>query len=303
VSGVDPASGDAPIPTVAEVGRPVLLRKHAPVLAGRRGVAASTASTLVVVGLLVWLLLSPRSAAFRSGFFDAHQFHLAISGDHDQGMPSVVRAFWLNIWLSATCEGIVLVLSVLVATMRLTKGPILRPFRGLLIVYTDFARGVPLVLLMLWVGLGVPSLSLGWLSDQSVVVYGGFVLVFAYTAYVAEVMRAGMLSIPPAQIQAARSLGLRSRQATRYVVIPQAIRNVLPALLNDFISLQKDTAIVLLLGIIEATNAAQIDAGVSFKFSAYAVAAICFLVITVPLTRLTDKMIERDRIRRLAGQP
>jgi polar amino acid transport system permease protein len=279
----------------------VLLRRRAPVLSGWRGVAASTVTTLIVVGLIIWVLVSPRSSVFRQYFLNGSQMKLAIKGDHRQGVVSVVRAFWLNVWLSLVCEGIVLVLALLVATVRLTTGPILRPFRGLLIIYTDFARGVPLILLMLWVGLGVPSLYIRPFSYQSVVVYGGFVLVFTYTAYVSEVFRAGILAVPRAQIQAARSLGLKSRQAMRDVIVPQAVRNVLPALLNDFISLQKDTAIVLLLGIIEATNAAQIDSGIEFNYSSFAVAAGLFLIITVPLTRLTDSMIARDRARRLSG--
>ena len=301
MSGVAPARGDEAAPLADEIGRPTLLRRHAPVLTGWRGVAASSVTSILVVGLIVWVFVSPRSTAFRQAFFNPHQMKLAIKGDQSQGIVSVVRAFWLNIWLSLVCEVFVLVLGLLVASVRLTTGPILRPLRGLLIVYTDFARGVPLILLMLWVGLGAPSLYLKPISDQSVAVYGGFVLVFTYTAYVSEVMRAGILSVPRAQIQAARSLGLKSSQAMGYVIVPQAMRNVLPALLNDFISLQKDTAIVLTLGLIEATNAAQIDSGATFNYSSFAIAAGLFLIITVPLTRLTDRMIARDRARRLAG--
>ena len=301
MSGGAPAHGAQAAPSVDEVGRPTLLRRHEPALAGWRGVAASTATTLLVVGLIGWIFVSPRSAAFRQVFFNGHEMKVAIKGDQSQGIVSVVHAFWINIWLSLVCEVIVLALALVVATTRLTTGPILRPFRGLLIVYTDFARGVPLILLMLWVGLGVPSLYLRPISYQSVTVYGGFVLVFTYTAYVSEVMRAGILAVPRAQVQAARSLGLRSSQAMRHVIVPQAVRNVLPALLNDFISLQKDTAIVLTLGIIEATNAAQIDSGATFNYSSFAVAAGLFLIITVPLTRLTDNLIARDRARRLAG--
>jgi polar amino acid transport system permease protein len=301
MSGVTPVRGGESSPGADEVGRPVLLRRHVPALSGWRGVAASTVTTLLLVGLIVWELVSPRSAVFRQFFLNFRQMKLAIKGDHNLGIVSVLRAFWLNIWLSVVCEACVLALALLVAIVRLTTGPILRPFRGLLIVYADFARGVPLILLMLWAGLGLPSLYIRPISYQSPVVYAGFVLVFTYTAYVSEVVRAGILSVPQAQVQAARSLGLKSGQAMRHVIVPQAVRNVLPALLNDFISLQKDTAIVLILGIIEVTNAAQIDAGAEFNFSPYAVAAALFLIITVPLTRLTDQMIARDRGRRLAG--
>jgi polar amino acid transport system permease protein len=301
VTGDAPEPGGAASLDVVEPTRPTLLRRHQPVLSGWRGTTASSLTTLLVVGLLVWLVLSPRSAAARHTFFDRHNLWLAIRGKPSEGIVSVPRAFWLNVWLALVSEGFVLVLSLLVAIVRLTTGPILRPFRGLLIVYTDFARGVPMILLMLWVGLGVPSLFLHPVSYQSFAVYGGFVLVFSYTAYVSEVMRAGILSVPRAQVQAARSLGLRNRQAMRHVIVPQAIRNVLPALLNDFISLQKDTAIIYTLGAIEATNAATIASGAVFNYSSFTIAAACFLVITVPLTRLTDRMIARDRARRLAG--
>ncbi len=177
----------------------------------------------------------------------------------------------------------------------------LLPFRALAIAYTDFARGVPVILVMLWVGFGVPSLNIAEVSSQSPVVYAGFVLVFSYTAYVAEVYRAGLLSVPRPQVQAARSLGLSSRTTLRRVVLPQAVRNVLPALLNDFASLQKDTAIVSTLGVAEAVHSAQIAGGVEFNYSGFTIASLLFLAVTVPLTRYTDHMMARDRARRLAG--
>ena len=175
------------------------------------------------------------------------------------------------------------------------------PFRALAIAYTDFARGVPVILVMLWVGFGVPSLNIDRISSQSPVVYAGFVLVFSYTAYVAEVYRAGLMSVPRAQVQAARSLGLSSRTTLGRVVLPQAVRNVLPALLNDFASLQKDTAIVSTLGVAEAVHAAQIAGGVEFNYSGFTIASLLFLAVTIPLTRYTDHIMARDRARRLAG--
>jgi polar amino acid transport system permease protein len=156
---------------------------------------------------------------------------------------------------------------------------------------------------MLWIGFGVPSLNISVISTQSPVVYAGFVLVFSYTTYVAEVYRAGILSVSSNQVQAARSLGLSSRTTLRRVVLPQAIRNVLPALLNDFASLQKDTAIVSVLGVTEATHGAQIAAGVEFNYSGYAIASLLFLAITIPLTRYTDRIMTKDRSRRLAQIP
>jgi len=253
------------------------------------------------VALLVLLIASPAASSFRNGFLNIHQMWVAFVGDPEKGILSVGKGFLLNLWLSVVCEAIVLVLALGVATIRLSRGPVLLPFRAMAIAYTDFARGVPVILVMLWVGFGVPSLNLAGVSSQSPVVYAGFVLVFSYTAYVAEVYRAGLMSVPTAQVQAARSLGLKSRTTLSRVVLPQAVRNVLPALLNDFASLQKDTAIVSTLGVAEAVHAAQIAGGVEFNYSGFTIASLLFLAVTVPLTRYTDHVMARDRSRRLAS--
>lgn len=263
----------------------------------------STISTLIVIALIVGLFLTPSARAFREGFLNVHQMWLAFKGDPQKGILSVGKGFLLNLWLSIVCEIIVLILALGVATLRLTRDPVLVPFRGLAIAYTDFGRGVPVILVMLWVGFGVPSLNIPGISTQSPVVYAGFVLVFSYTAYVSEVYRAGILSVPQNQIQAARSLGLTSRSTLRRVVLPQAVRNVLPALLNDFASLQKDTAIVSTLGVAEAVHAAQIAGGVEFNYSGFTIASLLFLAVTIPLTRYTDRIMAKDRTRRLQGTP
>jgi polar amino acid transport system permease protein len=291
----------APGPGVPEAPPISLYSSHRPRLRGRSGTAASTVSTLLVVALLVLLIISPAASSFRDGFLNVHQMWVAFVGDPTKGILSVGKGFLLNLWLSVVCEAIVLVLALGVASLRLTRGPVLLPFRALAIAYTDFARGVPVILVMLWVGFGVPSLNLDRVSSQSPVVYAGFVLVFSYTAYVAEVYRAGLMSVPRAQVQAARSLGLSSRTTLGRVVLPQAVRNVLPALLNDFASLQKDTAIVSTLGVAEAVHAAQIAGGVEFNYSGFTIASLLFLAVTVPLTRYTDHIMARDRSRRLAG--
>ena len=280
-----------------------LYSSHRPRLRGRAGTAASTVSTLVVIALVALILASPAAAAFRNGFLNVHQMWIAFAGHPEKGILSVGKGFLVNIWLSLVCEAIVIVLALGLASLRLTRGPVLLPFRVLAIAYTDFARGVPVILVMLWVGFGVPSLSLAEVSTQSPIVYAGFVLVFAYTAYVAEVYRAGLMSVPRAQVQAARSLGLSSRATLSRVVLPQAVRNVLPALLNDFASLQKDTAIVSTLGVAEAVHSAQIAGGVEFNYSGFTIASLLFLAVTVPLTRYTDHVMARDRSRRLAGMP
>ena len=272
-----------------------------PRLRGRSGTIASAISTIVVIGLLILLVASPSARPFRDGFLNPHQMWLAFAGDPMKGILSVGKGFLLNIWLSLICEVLVLVFALGIATLRLTSGPVLLPFRGIAIAYTDFARGVPVILVMLWIGFGVPAMNIPVISTQSPVVYAGFVLTFSYSAYVAEVYRAGMLSVPRAQVQAARSIGLSSRTTLRRVILPQAVRNVLPALLNDFASLQKDTAIVSVLGVTEATHAAQIAAGVEFNYSGYTIASLLFLAVTVPLTRYTDRIMAKDRNRRLAG--
>jgi polar amino acid transport system permease protein len=263
----------------------------------------STLSTLLVLALVIALLASSGARPFRDGFLNLHQMWIAFEGDPDKGILSVGKGFLLNIWLSVICECIVLVVALGIASLRLTTGPVLLPFRAIAIAYTDFGRGVPVILVMLWIGFGVPSLNISVMSTQSPVVYAGFVLVFSYTTYVAEVYRAGILSVSSNQVQAARSLGLSSRTTLRRVVLPQAIRNVLPALLNDFASLQKDTAIVSVLGVTEATHGAQIAAGVEFNYSGYAIASLLFLAITIPLTRYTDRIMTKDRSRRLAQIP
>ena len=168
-------------------------------------------------------------------------------------------------------------------------------------IYVDFFRGVPLLLVILAIGFGVPALRLPFVSAQAVAVYGVAALVLSYSAYVSEVYRAGLNSVHQSQVAAARSLGLSQATTLRYVVLPQAVRNVIPPLLNDFISLQKDTALVGVLGAIEANEAAQIYSSTVFNYSSYTVAAILFLLLTIPLARFTDRVIDRDRRRRLAG--
>jgi polar amino acid transport system permease protein len=151
------------------------------------------------------------------------------------------------------------------------------------------------------VGFGLPALRLTYISSQSFAVYGVIALTLSYSAYVSEVYRAGLNSVHRSQVSAARSLGLTQATALQYVILPQAIRNIVPALLNDFISLQKDTALVGVLGAIEANQAAQIYGSTVFNYSSFTVAAILFLVLTIPLARFTDRLIDRDRQRRLAG--
>jgi len=269
---------------------------------GRRATAVSTASTLVVIAALVAIFwLAPGSAQVRHTFFNPADMWHAFVGDPKKGYYSVGAAIWLNIRMFLVAEVLILALALLIALIRQSAGPVLFPLRVLAMIYVDFFRGVPLLLVILAIGFGVPALRLNFVSTQSAAVYGVVALVLSYSAYVSEVYRAGLNSVHQSQTAAARSLGLSHATALRYVILPQAVRNIIPPLLNDFISLQKDTALVGVLGAIEANEAAQIYSSTVFNYSSYVVAAILFLILTIPLARFTDGLIDRDRRRRLAG--
>jgi polar amino acid transport system permease protein len=269
---------------------------------GRKATIISTISTLVVLAILAAVFwLAPGSAAFRHAFFSPANMWQAFVGNPKHGYYSVGAAVWLNIRMFLTAEVLILILSLVIALIRQSTGPVLFPLRVLAMIYVDFFRGVPLLLVVYAVGLGVPALRLPVISTQSSTIYGIAVLTLSYSAYVSEVYRAGINSVHQSQVAAARSLGLSQFAAMRYVIMPQAIRNIIPPLLNDFISLQKDTALVGVLGAIEALQAAGIYASSVFNYSSFTVAAILFLVLTIPLARFTDRLIARDRRRRLAG--
>jgi polar amino acid transport system permease protein len=192
------------------------------------------------------------------------------------------------------------VLALGLAILRSLPGPVFFPIRAIAIVYTDLFRGIPTILVITLLGLGAPALGLSWVP-KSTTFWGIVALVLVYTAYVSEVYRAGIESVHPSQEAAARSLGLSRLKTLRFVIVPQAVRRVLPPLLNDFIGLQKDTALVGILGAVEAFQQSQIDQAASFNFTSGVCAAILFLAVTVPLTRLTDWLIARDRRRRQAA--
>jgi polar amino acid transport system permease protein len=269
---------------------------------GHRATVISTVSTLVVLGALAAiLLLAPGSRAVEHAFFSPRDMWQALVGDPRKGYYSVGAAIWLNIRMFLIAEVLILALALVIALVRQSRHPAMFPVRILSTIYVDLFRGVPLILVIFAIGLGVPALSLPVVSNQSDAVYGVAALVLSYSAYVSEVYRAGLNSVNQSQAAAARSLGLRQPAALRYVILPQAIRNIIPPLLNDFISLQKDTALVGVLGTIEANKAADIYSEQVFNFSSFTVAAILFLILTIPLARFTDRLIDRDRRRRLAG--
>jgi polar amino acid transport system permease protein len=267
---------------------------------GPRAVLISTASTIVfLVVIAVAVAVSPGSSIVGERFFSWEHLKQSLVGT--VSTPSVVGAFWLNIQIFMISEVLILILALVIAVVRGIPGPVFFPFRAVAVAYTDFFRGVPLILVLYMIGFGVPGLGLKYISSASDITYGIAALVLVYSAYVAEVYRAGIESVHESQMAAARSLGLSRWQSLRFVVLPQAIRRVIPPLLNDFIGLQKDTALISVLGPIEAARAAQIYGSSQFNYASYVVAAVLFVLMTIPLARFTDHLIERDRRRRQAG--
>jgi polar amino acid transport system permease protein len=259
----------------------------------RRNTLISAVSTVVFFAVIGGLLaLSPGADKVVDSFFSA-------SGFEDSFEP-IAKGFWLNVKLMLVAEAFVLVLGLLIAVIRSLPGPVLAPLRIVALIYTDVFRAIPLILVIFMVGLGLPALRLEFISDRSVFAYGVIALVLVYSAYVAEVYRAGIDSVHSSQSAGARSLGLTQLQSMRFVILPQAIRRVIPPLLNDFIGLQKDTALVGLLGLVEVARAAENYAAETFNFTGYTMAALFFIAITIPLARTTDYLINRDR-RRMAA--
>src|SRR5438270_9110650 len=232
---------------------------------------------------------------FFEAFFSPHAFR--------QVFPDVWNGFQTNIRMMVVAELLVLVFALGIAVVRGLPGRGAWPLRALAVVYTDIFRGTPLILVALMIALGLPGLGIKGVSDRSNFVYGVAALTFVYTAYVTEVYRAGIESVHGSQRLAARSPGLSYAQALRYVVLPQAVRRVIPPLLNDFVGLQKDTAIISVAGVTEATIQATNFSSSYFNFTGFVVAGVLFIFLTIPLARFTDHLIrERElRERALAG--
>jgi polar amino acid transport system permease protein len=260
---------------------------------GTRGVAIALLSTVVFfAAIVVAITQSPGWPEVRRTFFNWH--------DISTSFPDIARAFELNVKIFLVAEVFILVVALGIAVLRSLPGPVFFPLRLLAIVYADLARGVPTILVIALLGFGAPALQLSGVPTSRVF-WASVGLVLIYSGYVAEVYRAGIESVHPSQEAAARSLGLSRLQALRRVILPQAIRRVIPPLLNDFIGLQKDTALVGTLGVIEAFNQSQIDTNTTFTYGSYLAAASLFVALTIPLARLTDWLIARDRRRRQAS--
>jgi polar amino acid transport system permease protein len=261
---------------------------------GARGVAIAIASTLGGVSLLILVVIrSENWPTVRAAFFDGAEFR--------RSFPEIASKFRRNIEYFLIGEVFILALALLFAVMRSLPGPVFFPLRLISIIYTDLFRGVPTILVVYVLAFGIPGLALPGVPT-SATFWAVVALILSYSAYVAEVYRAGIESVHPSQVAAARSLGLSRWQSLRFVVIPQAVRRVIPPLLNDFIGLQKDTALIaLVVAVPEAFKQAQIFKDADFNFTPLLAAALMFLVITVPMTRFVDWLVERERRKRQAG--
>jgi polar amino acid transport system permease protein len=245
-------------------------------------------STVAVLGLLVTIVVTSEGwPNVRDTFFNWDDFV--------DSFPAVLDGFWLDVRLFVIVEAAVLALGLVIALARISRAPALFPLRLLSAVFVDVLRGVPTILVVYLIGFGIPALMLSGMPTDPVVL-GGIALTLAYSAYVGEVYRAGIESVHPSQRAAALAVGMTENQATRFVVLPQAIRRVAPPLLNDFISLQKDVALVSILGPLEAFRVAQIEASSNFIYTPLVAAALLYLCVTVPLARLLSRW-ERRRQR------
>ena len=250
----------------------------------------SLAFFVLVVGVVVSRL--PGWHVVQDTFFNFDEFV--------SSFPQLLSAFWLNIRIFVVAEIFILIVGMVVALARTLQAPIWLPIRVVATIYTDVFRGVPTILVILLLGFGIPALDLQGVPNSEVL-WGTVALILSYGAYVAEVFRAGLASVHPSQRMASRSLGLSSWQTNRYVLLPQAVRNVVPPLLNDFISLQKDTALVSILGPIEILRRAQIDTSMSFNYTPYVAAAVIFIALTIPMTRFADWLQARTHKQRRAA--
>ena len=253
----------------------------------------SVLSTIVFFEAIVLVVVNAAGwPDVKQAFFDRDLFQ--------ESFPDIARAFLLNVKIFLIAEAVILVFALFIAVLRGLPGPVFFPVRVLATIYADLFRGIPTILVIYILGFGVTALQLPGVP-VSELFWGTVALVLVYSAYVSEVYRAGIESVHPSQEAAARSLGLNRFQALRHVIIPQAVRRIVPPLLNDFIGLQKDTALVALLGVVEAFRQSQIDVSATFNYTPYICTAILFIAITVPLARFTDWLVARDRRRQLAG--
>ncbi len=259
----------------------------------RRGLLIALVSTAVFFGAIGAVIVSSEGwPRVQESFFDPETFA--------ESWPRVTRAFWVNVQLFLIAEVLVLVLGLVIAVLRSLPGAVMAPIRLLATAYVDLFRALPGILVISMLGFGIPALRIeGVPSDEFF--WAVVALTLLYSAYVSEVYRAGIDSVHPSQAAAARSLGLSQFQSMRFVVVPQAVRRVIPPLLNDFIGLQKDTALVSVLGVVEIFRAAQIRQSATFNQTPYIITAIVFLALTIPMARFVDWLVRREQRRASAG--
>jgi polar amino acid transport system permease protein len=269
-----PAPSPGPALSPAQLDR-IAYRRRQTLLS----VLIAAASTLVL-GVLLFVAVTgaPGWDRVRESFLDP-----AVARD---SFPDVLRGLWLNVRLLFFCAIGALALGLVVALLRTLRGPVFFPVRLLATGYTYTFRGLPLIIVLYVMTLGLPGLRLQGMP--STLVLGGIALVITYSGYLAEVFRAGIESVHPSQLAAARSLGLTYRQTMRFVVLPQAVRRVAPPLLNDTVALQKDVGLVSLAGPIDAVRAAQIHTAETFNYTPYIVAGVLFVLLAAPLIAVTD---------------
>ena len=262
----------------------------------RRAIRSSLialASTVAVFGVLVLVVVnSPGWPRVQASFLDREVFW--------ESLPSLVDAFLVNVQLFVVAEVLVLVFGLVVAILRGLPGPVFFPVRVLATIYADVFRAIPGLVVVYVIGFGIPALRIVDPKTPQIL-YGIAALTLVYTAYVSEVYRAGIESVHPSQDAAARSLGLSRYRSLRHVIVPQAVRRVIPPLLNDFIGLQKDTVLVSSIGLVEIFRQAQITQAANFNFTPYVGVALIFIVVTIPLARLTDWLVARDRRKGAQG--
>jgi polar amino acid transport system permease protein len=263
--------------------------------ASRRSTTIAVFSTLTIALLLILLVTGAKGfLPVKETFFNLHYAK--------KSLPHVLSGLLLNLRVMLIAEIFVLIFGLLIALARTSTKPILYPLRLAAAAYTDIFRGLPLLLVLLLVGFGIPGLQISWLPNSAVLL-GTVSLILTYSAYVAEVIRAGIEAVNPSQRMAARALGLTNSQTSRKVILPQALRKVTPPLLNDLVSLQKDSGLISVLGAIDAIRAAGIDTALTFNFTPYVLAGVFFVALTIPLTRFTDWLTKRqDKARQQQGQ-
>jgi polar amino acid transport system permease protein len=275
-------------PSAVELDRREYRRKQS-----RRSVAISIVSTLVLA-VVAWLTIvnTPGWARVQQSFLNPE---VAIAA-----LPRVAEGFLLNLRVLVVAAAGVLVFSIVLAALRTLRGPVFFPLRALVAGYTDLFRGLPLIIVLYLVGFGIPGLQISGTRIPAEVL-GTIALILTYSAYVSEVFRAGIEAVHPSQRLAARSLGLSHGKTMRLIVLPQAVRKVTPALMNDFVAMQKDVGLISVLGAVDAVRAAQIETASAFNFTPYVVAGLLFVLLALPMIRLTDWYTARLRAREQVG--